>query len=118
MLELPLEATPDQEFLITLDDQDCTIAVYQRGARLYLDLAVGGQIVRQGALCQSGEPVLHGATAAFRGQLYFVDHHSQPRRQAAPQWEGLGTRRRLYRLTPDEVEALRKAELEAALYGE
>lgn len=118
MLELPLEATPNQEFLITLDDQDCTIAVYQRGTRLYLDLTVSREIVRQGAICQPGERIVQGATAAFRGQLYFVDERSQPDQQAAPQWEGLGTRWRLYWLTSDEVETLRKAEFEAVLYGE
>lgn len=118
MLELPLEATPNQELLITLDDQDCVVAVYQRGTRLYLDVAVSGQIVRQGAICQPGERIVQGATAAFRGQLYFVDQRAQPDQQAAPQWEGLGTRWRLYWLTPEEVEALRTAEFEAALYGE
>lgn len=118
MLELPLEATPNQEFLIVLGDQDCTIALYQRGARMYLDLAVSGQTVRRGAICQAGEGILQGATDAFAGQLHVVDERSQPDRQAAPQWEGLGTRWRLLWLTPAEVEALKTAEFEAALNGE
>lgn len=118
MLELPLEATPNQEFLVVLGDQDCTIALYQRGARLYLDLAVGGAIVRRGAICQAGERILQGATDAFAGQLYFIDERSQPNRQAAPQWRDLGTRWRLLWLAPDEVEALKTAEFEAALNGE
>lgn len=117
MLELPLEATPNQELLITLDDQDCVVAVYQRGTRLYLDVAVSGATVRQGAICQAGERILQGATDAFAGQLYFIDERSQPNRQAAPQWEGLGTRWRLYWLSPEEVEALRTAEFEAARNG-
>lgn len=118
MLELPLEAIPNQEFLLTLGEQDCTVILYQRGARLYLDLAVGGAIVRRGAICQAGEGILQGAADSFAGQLYFIDERSQPNRQAAPQWQGLGTRWRLLWLAPDEVEALKTAEFEAALNGE
>ena len=115
MLEIPLEATPNQSFLITLDDQDCTIALYQRGRRLYLDLTVSGRIVRQGAICEPGVGIPHGGTDAFRGRLYLVDLRSQPGQQAAPQWQGLGDRWRLYWLSPDEVQQVNAEE--AARYG-
>lgn len=115
MLELPLEATVNQEFLVTLDDQNCTIALYQRGPGMYLDLRVGGVTVCQGAICRPGMGIIQVATGAWQGQLYMLDERSQPDRQQAPQWRGLGARWRLYWLTPDEVREVETANFETAL---
>lgn len=117
MQELPLESTPNQEFLVTLEDQDCTIALYQRGERIYLDLSVDSAPVRQGAVCMPGMGIIQGAESGFVGQLYIIDERSIPNRQRPPQWEGLGTRWRLYYLTVEEMDALEAARLEAALNG-
>lgn len=117
MLELPLEATVNQEFLVTLDEQDCTVALYQRGAGMYLDLRVGGVTVCQGAICQPGMGIVQVAQSAFQGQLYMLDERSRPDQQQAPQWTGLGTRWRLYWLTPEEVDEVEIANFEAALNG-
>lgn len=117
MLELPLEATVNQEFLVTLGEQDCTIALYQRGAAMYLDLRVGAATVVQGAICQPGMGIVQRATDAFQGQLYMLDERSRPAEQQPPQWHGLGTRWRLYWLTPEEVDEMETANFEAALNG-
>ena len=117
MLELPLEAMVHQEFLITLGEQDCPIALCQRGAALYLDLNAGGVTVCRGAICQPGAGIVQQATAAFEGQLFLVDTRSRPMEQQPPQWQGLGTRWKLCWLTPEEVEEVGAATFEAALNG-
>lgn len=115
MLELPLEATVNQEFLVTLGEQDCTIALCQRGAAMYLDLNAAGATICRGALCQPGIGIIQRATDAFQGQLYILDELSRPGQQQPPQWQGLGSRWKLYWLTPGEMAGLRAANLEAAL---
>lgn len=117
MLELPLEATVNQEFLVTLGEQDCTITLCHRGAGMYLDLRAGGVTVCQGAICQPGVGIVQQATAAFEGQLYILDERSRPMEQQQPQWQGLGTRWKLYWLTPEEVDEVETANFEAALNG-
>lgn len=117
MLELPLEATVNQEFLVTLGGQDCTIALCQRGAGMYLDLRVSGVTVCQGAICQPGMGIVQRATDAFAGQLYILDERSRPMEQQPPQWQGLGSRWRLYWLSSEEVDEVETANFEAALNG-
>lgn len=117
MLELPLEATVNQQFLVTLGEQDCTIALCQRGAAMYLDLGAGGVTVCRGAICQPGIGIVQRATAAFEGQVYLLDVRSRPNEQQPPQWQGLGARWKLYWLTPEEVDEVETANFEAALAG-
>jgi hypothetical protein len=102
MLEIPLIAVPNQQLLARLDEQDCTINVYQRGARVYLDLALDGVPLRQGAICLPGVPVVD-APWPFVGGLYMVDTGTTPKGQQPPQWEGLGTRWKLYYLDAAEM---------------
>lgn len=117
MLEIPLIGTPNQELLITLDEQDCTLAVYQRGERVFMDVSVGESVVRRGAICMPGMGIVQGAQSAFAGQLYMVDEDSTPDRQSPPHWTGLGTRWRLYYLTEAELAALEGAFTEDARNG-
>ena len=51
MLKIPLDAIPNQTFNITLNEQNCTIHLYQRGEYMYMDLAVDGNTIRQGMIC-------------------------------------------------------------------
>lgn len=105
MIEIPLRQVPSQTFLISLDEQDCTISLYQRGDRLYLDLAVNGEIVRQGAICL---PAINigGEPYPFSGFLFFADGLSEPDKQWPPQYTDLGTRYKLYYATAEEAESV------------
>lgn len=105
MLEIPLEAVPNQRLLAVLAGQNCTISVYQRGRRMYLDLAGDDKIVRQGAVCLPRVPLL-GDVQQFAGQLFFVDMGAQPVRQEPPQWQGLGSRWKLIYLDNEELQTL------------
>lgn len=112
MLEIPLLAVPNQELLVTLNEQDCTLHVYQRNERLYLDLALDGVALRQGAVCLPCVDIT-AQPYPFSGHLFFTDERSAPDKQQPPQYAGLGTRWFLYYLTPEELAEIR-ADAEAA----
>ena len=95
---IPLTAAPSQTFQTTLGGRNVTILVLQRGERAFVDVAVDGRAVRQGALCLDRTPLLAPGTADFPGNLMFVDleGHSDPR------WEGYGSRFALFFYDEDE----------------
>lgn len=99
MVEIPLIAVPSQGLQIILGGQECTLAVYQRNARLYLDMDVGDTRVITGAVCLDGVGVVRHAQTVFTGSLHFVDTQSHE----APLWSGLGARWLLIYLEPGEA---------------
>ncbi|MCC8189698.1 MAG: hypothetical protein LIP77_03535 [Planctomycetes bacterium] len=90
--EIALSRLPAQRFQAVLDGQHCTIALRQKGARLFLDLETEAGQVCQGAVCLHGAEVTQSPTPNFLGGLFFVDTLGQ----SAPQWELLGDRYRLF----------------------
>lgn len=102
MVEIPLLPLPNQEVLVTIGDQDCTLHVYQRGERLYMDLALDGETLRQGAVCLPGVNVC-GAPYPFTGVLFFADILSLPDKQQPPHYSLLGERFFLYYATDEEA---------------
>lgn len=79
---------PSQEFTVVLDGQECTISLYTRLSKMYLDLTVGTIPVCAGAICQYGTEILQSQNPDFKGTLYFWDNEGM----SAPAWEGVGTR--------------------------
>ena len=105
MLEIPLIQVPNQELLVTLNEQDCTLHIYQRRERVYLDLAMDGVTLRRGAVCLPCVDVV-AQPYPFRGHLYWTDELSKPEKQQPPQYTGFGTRYHLYYLTHEEQEEI------------
>jgi hypothetical protein len=104
MQSIPLSRIPAQTLNVILAGQYCTISVYWRQERLYLDLTVGATVICQGAVCQNGADVLQSRTQDFAGTLHFFDQEGD----RAPQWERLhtGTAGRwilLYLVDGDEI---------------
>lgn len=88
MDEIPLSQLPNQEFTVLLDDQRCTINLYQKGLYMYLDLTVDGELVSVGNICQDGASILQSPTPLFNGSLHFYDLQGTKH----PVYSGLGTR--------------------------
>ena len=82
---IPLAQTPAQTLHIVLADQYCTISVYWRQERLYLDLSVGATVICRGAICQNRADVLQSKSQDFAGALHFLDLEGE----RAPRWDGL-----------------------------
>ena len=102
MLYINIQPLPAQTFQVVLTGQECTISLYQRIGRMFLDLAVGDVRICRGAVCQIDTDVVQNATLNFAGQLRWIDM----RGDNAPQYDGVGERYFLTYLTPGEVEAI------------
>lgn len=88
MLRIDIEANPAQTFQVLLDGQECTISLFQRLGKMYLDLMVGDTVICQGAICQYGADILQFRTPYFKGSLRFYDTIGA----RAPEWHGVGSR--------------------------
>jgi hypothetical protein len=88
MIQISLSRLPSQEFRVVLEGQLCTVWLYQRGRRLFMDLTVGDVPVFRGASCIEGGPVNRSPSPAFSGTFHFHDFEGRE----APGWEGLESR--------------------------
>lgn len=102
MVEIPLNNVPNQQFNVVLNEQDCTIHLYQRNTRLYMDLFLDGVALRYGAVCLPHIDIV-AHPYPFTGRLVFMDSLSEPAKQMAPQYAELGTRYKLFYLTDEEA---------------
>ncbi len=85
-----------------LNDQSCVINIYQRNGRLYLDLFMDGEAMQTGSLLQPKAPTITRTGCPFKGNFRVVDIQSTPEGQKMPRYEELGSRFKVYYLTPDE----------------
>ena len=69
---IPLITYPNQELQIILENQDCTIKVYERSRYTFMDLSVGDSYIRRGQLCVPYAPIL-SEPCNFTGNFYVVD---------------------------------------------
>lgn len=99
ILFLPVRPEPNQRFSIVLNDQNCTVELFQRYDRLYLNLYVDDTAVVSGVVCLNQQNLIIPTTTKFIGYLYFADTLGN----SAPQWEELGTRYELIYASPEEM---------------
>lgn len=85
---IPLLPIAAQTLNIVLDGQYCTLSVYWKQTRLYLDLTVGGEVICAGRICQNRVDVLQIPVRGFTGSLHFWDIEGD----RPPCWEQLNTR--------------------------
>lgn len=111
MIKFDLDPDPNQEFMILLDGQSCTINIYDRDGLLYLDLYKDGEPVQLGSLLQPREPTVTRTDRDFRGNIRVVDMGNEPDRQCMPFYQGLGGRFEVYYLTAQEEKEVARYEL-------
>lgn len=83
---IPVSPIPAQKFGVVLDGQKCSIHLYWRQTRLYLDLDVSGVPVCRGRICQNKVDILLSPVRGFSGSLHFVDLEGD----RPPDWVSLG----------------------------
>lgn len=88
-----------QSFKVTLGEQSCVIAVYQKTTGLFLDLAVEGVQKVGAVLCHDRCLLVRQAYLGFVGDLCFIDTQGV----TDPVYGQLGTRYLLAYLTPADV---------------
>lgn len=99
MVIIPLQPIASQRLQIVLDGQNCTIWLYYRWGRMYLDLTVDADPVLAGALCLNKVAVNLNPSLVFKGTLYFLDMQGNE----APQYAGLGDRWQLLYFSDGET---------------
>lgn len=97
-VELPLISSPNRTFKVLLDGQECTIKLYQKGSRMFMDLTVNSTIVCTGAICLDLVPVIQVAQSTFSGNIVFVDILGD----TPPQYTGLNSQYFAVYYTDDE----------------
>lgn len=98
MLIVPVSVLPNQTFNLVLDEQYCTVTIYWKQIRLYMDLRVDDLPVFTGAICQNAHRINLAPTLRFRGTFHFFDVDGQ----RAPDIPGLDTRYNLIYLSEGE----------------
>lgn len=89
MQTVPLSGVPSQTLQIVLAQQNCQIAVYQKGAHIYLDLSVDGTPILNCRQCvDQGRLLLGRQYLGFVGDLMFDDTQGSD----DPEYTGLGSR--------------------------
>ncbi|HAF5679625.1 TPA: hypothetical protein G8N93_004249 [Salmonella enterica] len=99
MLEIVLSPVKSQRFTVTLGAQVCTIRLNQRTTGLYIDMEVEGKPCLYGVLCLNNNRIVRYDYLPFKGDLFFSDTEGNN----DPDWQGLGTRYRLYWLSPEDL---------------
>ena len=102
MYLIPLSPIPNQNLMVSFEDQDISIHLYQRGKFLYMDIGYGDENLRNGAICLPGLEI-GGEMYPFSGALIFVDEYSDPQKQCPPNYRELGTRFNLYYCSMEEM---------------
>lgn len=99
MLIIPLLAQPSQSLTAVLNQQQCSLKVYQKSTGLFLDLSADGKAIIQGAICRDRCRVVRLAYLGFVGDLSFFDTQGV----SDPAYTGLDGRFVLAYLSPEEL---------------
>ena len=99
MQRINISPIPAQTFNVVLDGQYCTISLYWRQTRLYLDLSVGAVEVCRGAVCQNRADIIQSPAPDFNGTLHFYDFEGE----RPPHYSGLNSRWGLFYLSGVET---------------
>lgn len=92
-LVVPLQPVPSQTVSVMLNNQACTINVYQKAAHLYVDLLVNNALIIGGVIAENLNVIVRSAYLGFIGDLAFYD--TQPSTITGPNdpvYTGLGSR--------------------------
>lgn len=99
MLSVPLAATPNQTVNVVLNNQQCTIHVYQKFFGLFMDLSVNNVPLIQGVICQNQNFIVRSFYIGFLGDFMFFDTQGT----SDPDYNGLAGRFLLVYLFPSEL---------------
>ena len=96
---IPLNAVPSQIVNVTLNNQACTINIYQYDWGLYVDLYVNGVLIIGGVIALNANLIVRDAYLGFQGDLAFYDTQGL----TDPVFTGLGAQYQLVYFAPGEA---------------
>ncbi len=101
MVIVPTQATPNQNFGVSLNSQSTTLHIYQTLYGLFMDVSVGGSLIIGGVICQNLNRIVRDIYLGFSGDLMFLDNEGND----DPYYSGLGSRWSLVYLFPSDLPA-------------
>jgi hypothetical protein len=99
MQEVPVQPIPRQSLQIQLQDQPCTLTIYQYAYGLFVDVYVNGVLVVGGVIAQNLNRIVRYRYFDFLGDFVFFDTQGS----TDPVYTGLGSRYVLLYLGEDEL---------------
>lgn len=89
MIQIQIDAVPNQEFMTNVNGQQCRIFIRTLGTSTYFTLQVNGiGYVCQSIKCQDRSRLVRASYLGFKGDFMFVDLDAEE----APQYTGFNTR--------------------------
>lgn len=85
---IPIEAIPNQKFIVVLGEKECRIELLSRGLNIFMNLTVEDKVIFQGLICLNGVNLLSQDYYPIKGSLYFEDTQGK----LDPLYFGLGSR--------------------------
>lgn len=101
MLVIPIQPLPSQTVDVVLNEQACSIKIYQRSTGLFVDLDVQDVLVIGGVIAHDRNRIVRSDYLGFVGDIAFVDMQGTD----DPDYTGLGDRFILAYFFPDELTA-------------
>lgn len=104
MQQIPVQPVPSQQLSAVLAGQNCQIAIYQKGGRMFVDINSNGVDVSTAVLAYDAVALNPRNYADFSGNLMLIDTQGSD----DPSYLGLGSRFVLIYLTAAEYELISK----------
>ena len=104
MFIIPLQPVPAQNVQVQLDQQNCTLNLYQLDTGLYMDVSVSDAPVVIGVLCLNLNLIVRSEYLGFAGDFYWIDNFSSvPTNGSDPYYTGIGDQFSLAYLLPSDL---------------
>ena len=101
MLEVPLQAVPNQTLTVSLGGQNCQLNLRQQPTGLYMDVFVNNALIIGGVICENLNRIVRDLYLGFVGDLMFDDTQGG----TDPYYTGLGTQYVLVYLEASDLPA-------------
>lgn len=96
---VPVQPVPSQTLNTRLGDQQCSIKIMQKSNGMYISLRSDGVDIATGVICRNMVPTVRYKYLGFVGDIAFRDTEGD----SDPRYSGLGTRWKLFYLTPEDL---------------
>ena len=101
MQVVPLQPLPNQTLNVELNNQACTLNIYQKSTGLFMDVLVNGVGVIYGVLAENLNRIVRSLYLGFQGDFVFADTQGT----SDPNYSGLGNQFILIYLSPSDLSA-------------
>lgn len=99
MMQVPVQAVPNQTLQVQLSGQSCTLNITQTNFGLFIDVLVNNAQIVGGALCQNLNRIVRSVYLGFEGDFGWYDTQGE----TDPLYSGLGARYQLIYLAPGDL---------------